>query len=344
MSWPREFDSIVRAEACVLVTLCKLSGSAPRESGSRMIVTQNGITGSIGGGNLEFKASGKARELLSEQAAGYQEQEVYGLGPALNQCCGGAVSLLFEVYGPGVPDWLDAFMSAQESGEPVVLASCADGTASCKWVITPGSAKIDTLSAEVKESAQNLLHQKRNGGNQERIITVEFRGQKWWLEPPVDELRHIMLFGAGHVGQAVARALSPLPFRVTWIDSRQGLFPPDLPVSFTTTCSDHPTEEVAMAVAGSIFVIMTHSHQLDEDICLQVLQREEFAWLGLIGSETKRRRFVQRLERRGIQPAQLERLVCPIGLSSIRGKQPATIALSLAAQLMTLVNDQGSGP
>jgi xanthine dehydrogenase accessory factor len=89
---------------------------------------------------------------------------------------------------------------------------------------------------------------------------------------------------------------------------------------------------------------MTHSHQLDEDICFQALQRGDFAWLGLIGSETKRRRFVHRLGQRGIGPAQLEMLVCPIGLSGIRGKQPATIALSLAAQLMTLVNDHGWGP
>jgi xanthine dehydrogenase accessory factor len=80
---------------------------------------------------------------------------------------------------------------------------------------------------------------------------------------------------------------------------------------------------------------MTHSHQLDEDICLQVLRRGDFSWLGLIGSATKRRRFVHRLEQRGAEPAALERLVCPIGLAGIRGKQPATIALSLAAQLMT---------
>jgi xanthine dehydrogenase accessory factor len=109
-----------------------------------------------------------------------------------------------------------------------------------------------------------------------------------------------------------------------------------LPVAIETVLSDDPAAEVARAEAGSIFVVMTHSHQLDEDICLQVLQRGDFAWLGLIGSDTKRRRFVHRLEQRGIQAAQLERLVCPIGLSGIRGKQPATIALSLAAQLMTL--------
>lgn len=339
MNWLREFDGIVRKQACVLVTLCQLSGSAPRESGSRMVVTRNGITGSIGGGNLEFTASANARELLAGQSAGHQEQEVYGLGPALNQCCGGAVTLLYEVYGPGAPDWLDALLRAQESGEPVVLASCVDGAASCKQVITTGMAAEDSMPARVANAAQDLLQMRQGSGTKEYIITVESRGQKWWLDPPVDDLRHIMLFGAGHVGQAVARTLSPLPFRVTWIDSRVGLFPPGMSAAFETIHSDDPAAEVARAEAGSIFVVMTHSHQLDEEICLQVLQRGDFTWLGLIGSDTKRRRFVHRLGQRGIEAIQLEKLVCPIGLSGIRGKQPATIALSLAAQLMTLVDD-----
>ncbi len=339
MNWVREFDYVVRTQACMLVTLCQISGSAPRESGSRMIVTENSISGSIGGGNLEFKASGKARDLLASQAEGYQEKEVYGLGPALNQCCGGAVTLLYEVYGPGAPDWLDALLAAQQSSEPVVLASNVDGAASCKRVITHGMTADDSMPIGIAETAQDLLHARQESETKECIISVESGGRTWWLEPPAEGVRHVMLFGAGHVGQAVARTLSPLPFRVTWIDGREGLFPPGLPDAFETVHSGDPEAEVARAEAGSFFVVMTHSHQLDEDICLQVLQRGDFAWLGLIGSGTKRRRFVHRLEQRGIQPAQLERLVCPIGLSGIRGKQPATIALSLVAQLMTLGKD-----
>lgn len=327
----------------MLVTLCQLSGSAPRESGSRMMVTRDGICGSIGGGNLEFTASAHARELLAGQLAGHQKQEVYGLGPALNQCCGGAVTLLFEVYGPGAPDWLDDLLTARKSREPVVLAANVDGALSSKRVITAAMATDDSMPAVVAKAARDLLQTRQKSGTTQYIITVKSQGQTWWLEPPVDEVRHVMLFGAGHVGQAVARALSPLPFRVTWIDSREGLFPPGLPAAFATVRSDDPTAELPRAKAGSIFVVMTHSHQLDEDICLQVLQRADFAWLGLIGSVTKRRRFVHRLEQRGIRPDQLEKLVCPIGLSSIHGKQPATIALSLAAQLMTLAYSSSAG-
>ena len=95
-----------------------------------------------------------------------------------------------------------------------------------------------------------------------------------------------------------------------------------------------PAAAVQAAPNGTVFVVMTHSHQLDEDICFEVLQRGDFAWLGLIGSATKRRRFEHRLQKRGIETSGVAQLVCPIGLDGIRGKQPATIALSLVAQLM----------
>jgi xanthine dehydrogenase accessory factor len=347
MKWVAEFSEAVGEQPCVLVTLCILSGSAPRGSGSRMVVTRGGIFGSIGGGNLEFEATGKARELLLAQSAGYQEKQLYGLGPALNQCCGGAVALLFEVHGPGAPVWLEALLLARESDEPAVLATRVDGVESYKLLITPAATAEaeDALPLEAVKTALELMQAGGDDKEGERIIVVESSDsalpgaesstQTWWIESVSVDISHVMLFGAGHVGQAVAQILSSLPFRVTWVDSRKGLFPPGLSASIDTVRSDDPVQEVARADPGAIYIVMTYSHQLDEEICLRVLQRGDFDWLGLIGSATKRRRFVHRLGLSGIGLAQLERLVCPVGLSSIRGKQPATIALSLAAQLMS---------
>ena len=264
-----------------MVTLDSIIGSAPREVGCRMIVTSDKTFGSIGGGNLEFKATAHAQDLLAKKSMPGQEQRPFALGPALNQCCGGSVTLLFECYQAEVPGWLEELMD---------------------------EAGIETL--------ENL------DGN-------------WWLELNGAQLKPLMLFGAGHVGQAVARMLADLPFEVTWVDGRVDIFPDQAGPNFTVVESGDPLKEVSKAPPGSIFVVMTHSHQLDEDICLEVLSRGDFAWLGLIGSDTKRRRFVHRLERRGIEPAKLDDMVCPIGLAGIRGKQPATIALSLAAQLMS---------
>ena len=332
-SWIVDLPRLLHKQPCVLVTLNLISGSAPRDSGSRMIVTPNEVVGSIGGGNLEYQALKKARGLLESHPIGYQEKEIYGLGPVLNQCCGGAVALLFEALDGPVPHWLEELQLAIEGERPVVLASSSDISESRKWVITGEEAENGPVPSEVSQAALALLQSQ--GG--EPMVTVENAGasdQTWWLELVREERKPIMLFGAGHVGQAVVRALAPLPFSLSWTDSRPAVFPDDLPGHIRAVRTDSPPELVAEAPPGSIFIVMTHSHQLDEDICLEVLRRDDFAWLGLIGSDTKRRRFVHRLEQRGIEPSKLDALVCPIGLAGIRGKQPATIALSLAAQLM----------
>jgi xanthine dehydrogenase accessory factor len=334
LNWIQDLRQACAGQSCVMVTLRIVSGSAPRESGSRMIVTRREILGSIGGGNLEFKAIEKARALLGRSAEGSQETELYGLGPALNQCCGGAVALHFEVLGRGRHGWLDRLDECAGEHEPAVLVSSVDGAVPCHRVIGPGTRPAPGMPADVREAARELANYGEAsppGG----IIEMESAGRTWWIETIREASRPLMLFGAGHVGQAVASALAPLPFSVRWIDSREGVFPGSLPASIRAVRADDPAAEVARAGAGCIYVVMTHSHQLDEDICLEVLRRGDFSWLGLIGSATKRRRFVHRLEQRGVEPAALERLVCPIGLAGIRGKQPATIALSLAAQLMT---------
>ena len=333
MSWIVDFQNLLRGQPCVLVTLKLLSGSAPRDSGSRMMVTADHVAGSVGGGNLEYQAVVTARDLLQNRTDGHQELQLYGLGPALNQCCGGAVALLYEFFEGSSPTWLEELRLASDDGQPVVLAHAVERPLSCKLLISDANA-AETAHEKISEAALNLLR-KPVGGSALAFEELQISGENWWLELIREKRRPLVLFGAGHVGQAVIRALSPLPFSVTWADSRAGLFPSGLPDHIRAMRTDDPAGLVTGAPAGSLFIVMTHSHQLDEDICFEVLQRDDFAWLGLIGSATKRRRFVHRLEQRGIEPSRLEALVCPLGLAGIRGKQPATIALSLAAQLMS---------
>lgn len=334
MHWLRDFNRIAGEQPCVLVTLIIISGSAPRESGCRMIVTRDDFAGSIGGGNLEFQATVTARELLEIGAGGSQRKKLVGLGPELNQCCGGAVALYYEVYRDDLPAWAVEAGVALDAGKRAILATALDRDTSEKAVIGEPVTENADVPRDVLDAARSLL---RPGDHPEQPNGIEVRTETggWWLEHIRHTRRPVMLFGAGHVGQAVAHALTPLPFGLTWVDSREGVFPDDRPGAIQTVTTDDPAGLVAGAGAGTIFVVMTHSHELDEAICFEVLRRDDFAWLGLIGSDTKRRRFAHRLEKRGIQPARLEALNCPIGLAGIRGKQPATIALSLAAQLMT---------
>ena len=149
----------------------------------------------------------------------------------------------------------------------------------------------------------------------------------------------LQLYGAGHVGRAVVRMLHELPCRVQWIDERKAEFPAEpSPAHVQRLCAEPVEAEVALAPAGAFHLVLTHSHDLDLAITEAVLRRGEFGWLGLIGSRTKRARFVQRLAARGITPEVLARLVCPIGIPGVEGKEPGVIALAVVAQLLQVAS------
>lgn len=171
----------------------------------------------------------------------------------------------------------------------------------------------------------------------------------WPAEPPRFFLQ---LHGAGHVGRAVVRLLAGLPCRVQWVDERESEFPPDeLPLHIERLCVEPVQAEVAAAPAGAFFLVLTHSHVLDLALAEAILRRGDAAWFGLIGSKTKRARFEHRLLERGFSAAQLARMVCPIGLPGLEGKQPEVLALAVVAQMMLAAgaesqprNARGTGP
>ena len=148
----------------------------------------------------------------------------------------------------------------------------------------------------------------------------------------------VALFGGGHVGQALVRVLAPLPFHITWIDSRDGVFPLDVPER--VVCEQ--TEPVQAAVAGLVpdsrVLIMSFSHAEDLDVLAACLKRQrekaDLPYIGLIGSQTKWATFQHRLQARGFTDAELAHVTCPIGVAGIKGKEPQVIAVAVAAQLL----------
>jgi xanthine dehydrogenase accessory factor len=154
-------------------------------------------------------------------------------------------------------------------------------------------------------------------------------------EPPANAEFQAVLFGAGHVGKEVARILERLPCRLTWVDPRPDAFPGAVGSNVTAVIEEEPAWMVDEAPPGAYYLVMTHSHALDLDLVERVLRRNDFGFLGLIGSETKAAKFRARLTRRGVSRAQLDRLVSPVGLLKA-GKHPAHIAVSIVAQLLAL--------
>jgi xanthine dehydrogenase accessory factor len=154
-----------------------------------------------------------------------------------------------------------------------------------------------------------------------------------------EKLPLVLLFGAGHVGKALARALAPLPLRVRWIDGRAGAFPDPAIPGPEVVVGDGLLDEVDAAPPGAAYLVLTHSHALDSMICAAALQRGDFAYLGLIGSRTKRAQFERGFRDLRIPQAQIDRLVCPIGGGRIRDKRPAVIAALVAAELLEALAD-----
>jgi xanthine dehydrogenase accessory factor len=290
----------------VMVTVVSISGSTPREVGAKIIVTKTQLFGTVGGGNLEHQATAIAREQL--QSSQSESMRRFPLGAGLGQCCGGLVNLLFEPITDST-DWIAQAQALQLEGQHWIRAVATNGKQECFLI----------LEEEIQNSSPTL-----DGYYYETVPKPDFE---------------LLLFGAGHVGKAMVNVLAEMPVSIQWIDNRDEQFPADIPDNVEVICTDTPEVEIEAANAGCFFLVMTHDHALDQHLAEQILKRHDFAYFGLIGSKTKRRMFEKRMARRGVLPARFNNMVCPIGIEGICSKQPAAIAISVAAQLMR-VHDQ----
>ncbi|GBR44040.1 xanthine dehydrogenase accessory protein XdhC [Gluconobacter roseus] len=251
LRWRREGQDMVR------LTVIRALGSTPREEGAFMLLTRSEQTGTIGGGRLEWDCMAEGRVLLA--SGGEAVERHIPLGPAINQCCGGAVTVRIE--------------RVQDA---------------------------EALEAEIRA--------------------------EW------ERLPQLLLFGAGHVGRALARSLALLPLRLVWIDAREeefGVVPPGVEA--------HVTEQweplVQGAPAGSGVLVLTQSHTLDALITGAALERGDLRYVGMIGSRTKRKRFESAFRQIDISQEQIDRLVCPIGDFGVRDKRPEVIATFVTAEI-----------
>ncbi len=144
----------------------------------------------------------------------------------------------------------------------------------------------------------------------------------------------LALFGAGHVGRALVLALAPLPFSIAWIDQRADVFPAAVPPNVTKHAPADPVAALDALAPDSFILVMTHSHPLDLAIVTHALAGTRFPFVGLIGSDTKRARFMHRMAEAGLSDERRARLICPVGIAGIEGKEPAIIAASMAATLL----------
>ncbi|WP_170409841.1 xanthine dehydrogenase accessory protein XdhC [Ruegeria atlantica] len=277
------------------VVIAGIKGSSPREVGAAMLVWEDGQSGTIGGGTLEYQAAEAARTQVATA-----RQTHHALGPDMGQCCGGAVTLLSEIYDQKAVDRLD----------DAVIARSASG-------------------GEMPLTVKRLLSQARGQG----LVPEPQLIDGWMVEPVHKPTRNLWIWGAGHVGRALVDVLSPLPdLSITWVDTGPERFPDDVQKGVTTVPARKPAELVRHAPRDAEHLVLTYSHNLDLELCNRLLLHD-FRFAGLIGSATKWARFRSRLAALGHAPERIGRITCPIGDPAL-GKHPQMIAVGVAAQIL----------
>lgn len=260
---PQAIEAFAKPGSCILVTVTEAVGSTPRVGDTQMLVHEDGVLGTIGGGQLEYLAIDTARVML---ANGTDNRDItVPLGPEIGQCCGGRVTIRLT-------QMTEAMLQSM----------------------------IETKKTELSHQPQ------------------------------------VLIFGAGHVGRALARAMLPLPVNSLLIDSRAD----ELALTDTgipTRNTPLPEALARDAPAGSAYVILTHDHALDFIITQEALKRSDAAYVGMIGSKTKRATFASWLKSQGSDISSLDRLVMPIGVSQLNDKRPAVIAAMVAAEIIEAV-------
>ncbi|MBN9221731.1 MAG: xanthine dehydrogenase accessory protein XdhC [Mesorhizobium sp.] len=257
-----------------LVEVAGTKGSTPREKGAFMLVSPTAIFGTIGGGQLEYMAIDKARQMLPSSKGRRARIEVdeicatldIPLGPEIGQCCGGRVEVLIRIVDKG-------------------------------------------LEAEMIQAA----------------------------EAEEAHLPHVYIFGGGHVGQALASAVALLPVHGVVIETRAEALE-GMPETVETRLTPMPEAEVRKAPPGTAFAILTHDHALDFLIVAEALKRDDAAYVGMIGSKTKKATFRNWfLKSADGTEMEFARLVSPIGGDAVKDKRPPVIAALAAAEIMTAV-------
>jgi len=322
--WIDELRDLAAAgERAVLVTVAGIRGSAPREIGAKMIVTASETIGTIGGGQLEYQSTRAAVEMLDDQQTTLRS---FPLGASMGQCCGGVVEILFEPVVEGLPGWLRDLAALHGQHEPAIIATRISRSNPAKLIVT-----ATEIFGVDREQADSSLVSKARQLLADNPVTT--RDVQEFYDPIVVSDLNIAVFGAGHVGSAVVNALSELDCNIRWVDSRRKMFR-KVPANVSAIVASDPALEVAAMPVDSFYLVMTHSHAVDFDICDRILQRRDARYCGLIGSLSKRRRFEKRYRQQGMTQSVIDQLICPIGVDGISGKKPAEIAVAAAAEIL----------
>ena len=327
MTWITQMSRLAADDGIVArAVLIATVGPTPRSVGASLLVTPRRQEGRIGRPEMMAEVAAAARLLIDrhrdiehgraetgEPPPWLRTVETWRTGEVLGESSGGHVDVLIEVFGP------------REIGEIERLLAIVERPAFVTRVLSSG-APPDIVAEHASSEATRVLDLAAGGGlvieRIERMLTP------------------FHVYGTGLVARALVKLLAELPFDVTWHDRAPAHFPQALPSAVRMGRGDDPSAAAAEAPPGSFHAVMTNDHAEDLAVCRALARTGTFGFLGVIGAPLKRQRLLAHLAADGIEAAVLDRISCPIGLPGIRSKDPAVIAVSVAAQGLIVLQEK----
>lgn len=333
----------------VLLTIISTKGSTPCSNGDKIVFSgAESVFGSIGGGNLEFKALSFAEELFSLNSNGTYLKK-YPLGASLGQCCGGYVNVMFEsfIQSDATNSWIKTVSNLLQDNEDFIVATIVDSNSeiefsSKKFVYLDGnlSPNIDDkkISSLITKSAKDLLLLS------DSPTIVQFENQSGALTEVcfekvlTSEVQPVVIFGAGHISRALMPILINLPIKIYWVDDRAEQFDKyQGDTSQIDIICDDFVQSIPDLPDSSYCLVITYSHQIDFEICEKMITQNNFSYLGMIGSEIKGKKFRDRFHQKNFSEEVINKFICPIGDKQKFLKSPAAIAVTIAMDLINFI-------
>lgn len=323
-----------------LVTLIDKTGSTPRGDGAKMLVRSDGsILGSVGGGRLEAAAIILAKKAINERKTFIQTFDLTSKDAAASDMiCGGRGEMLVDFMDADEPINREIYSAALE-----VIAQHKKG-----WLVTILENKVAgmvvpkrqqclvrpdrTLVGQV-DCAPDLMENLINSPAKITLHSEVYDNQRFLVEP-LGEEGTVFIFGAGHVSQQIAPLSEGVGFRTIVLDDREDFanrerFAAPIDLRVIKDFTKLPTLEID---EDSYLVIVTRGHLFDRDVLAQVL-RSGAAYIGMIGSRTKRDLIYKELLERGFKEEELEKISCPIGIA-IGAETPEELGISIVGELI----------
>ena len=327
-------NALTKGQNVVMATIISERGSAPRSSGTKMLIFADGtISGTIGGGNFEAQAITLAKEVHQERKSRLFQFRLNGKDASLSDMiCGGSGDVFLQFLDAKMPVNLEIFKTVLEAA-----ANEQKG-----WIITrfseaEGENGLFFVNADHQcvgngEIPQEKVEKLIEGSLPVCFISESTEGESFLIEQVLHR-KKAFIFGGGHVSLEIVRLLSHLDFSLTVIEDRAEYAGVErFPEAQSIVASSFAQLPALSVEADSFIIIVTRGHLGDYDVLKRMLETEA-GYIGMIGSRTKRELIYKRLREEGVSQTQIDRVHSPIGLP-IKAETPAEIAISIAAEMV----------